>query len=180
MTMETAITHARPMAARRIPVDDHRWVSIRPIERSDVAGLSAFYARLSPESRRRRFLGNVVAVAPALLAGFVRPRDGVVGVLREPGPDDGSIVAHASVQAAGDGGAEVAFAVADDLHGLGLGRALVERAVELARARGFDHVSASLYADNAPMRRLLRDAGCRIVSDTIDGGVEEIRLRIAA
>ena len=178
--MKTAITHAQGMAVHRVPVGDHRWVSIRPIERSDAAGLSAFYAGLSPESRRRRFLGAVVTVDPALIAQFVMPDEGIVGVLREPGRDDGAIVAHASVQADRSGGAEVAFAVADELQGRGLGSALVDAAIRMAGERGFSHASASLYADNAPMRRLLHDRAREVVSDIIDGGVEEIELRLAA
>ena len=178
--MRTAISHARGSSDQRVPVGDHRWVSIRPIERSDAAGLSAFYARLSAESRRRRFLGPIATVDPALIAQFVTPGDGIVGVLREPGPNDGAIVAHASVQGVGRARAEVAFAVADELHDRGLGRELVDAAIRLARGRGLWRVSASLYADNAPMRRLLRDPAREIVSDVIEDGVEEIELRLAA
>jgi GNAT superfamily N-acetyltransferase len=130
--MKTATTHAPGSAENRVCLGDHRWVSIRPIERSDAAGLSAFYSRLSPESRRRRFLGPV------------------------------------------------AFAVADDLHGLGLGRALVDAAIRLAGERGLTRVSASLYSDNTPMRHLLRDPAREVVRDVIEDGVEEIELRLAA
>jgi GNAT superfamily N-acetyltransferase len=178
--MKTATTHAPGSAENRVCLGDHRWVSIRPIERSDAAGLSAFYSRLSPESRRRRFLGPVAAVDPRLVARFAVPGDGIVGVLREPGRDDGAVVAHASVQADRRGAAEVAFAVADDLHGLGLGRALVDAAIRLAGERGLTRVSASLYADNTPMRRLLRDPAREVVRDVIEDGVEEIELRLAA
>jgi GNAT superfamily N-acetyltransferase len=178
--MRTAISHARGSSDQRVPVGDHRWVSIRPIERSDAAGLSAFYARLSPESRRRRFLGTVTTVDPALIARFATPGDGIVGVLREPGPNDGAVVAHGSVQTVGRARAEVAFAVADELHGRGLGRSLVDAAIRLARERGFSLATASLYADNTPMRRLLRDSAREVVSDVIEDGVEEIELRLAA
>jgi GNAT superfamily N-acetyltransferase len=89
-------------------------------------------------------------------------------------------VAHASVQADRPGAAEVAFAVADDLHGLGLGRALVDAAIRLAGERGLTRVSASLYSDNTPMRHLLRDPAREVVRDVIEDGVEEIELRLAA
>lgn len=165
---------------RRKEVGPARWVSIRPVEASDAHALADFYAsRLSGESRRRRFLGTG-AVAGDVLARFTdEPGGGLVAVLGEHGPNDGAIVAHASVQADGPGRAEVAFAVADDLQGRGIGRMLVETAIELARHRDFREVGATLLAENSPMRRLLRNAGCEIVADEIDAGVEEIRLRLA-
>lgn len=171
-----------PPAPTRLPrrerIDAARSVSIRPIDPSDAPGLADFYARLSPESRRRRFLGPAV-VDDALIARFTdEPDGGLVAVLSEPGPRDGEIVGHASVQADGADRAELAFAVADELQGRGLGRILVEMAAELARRRGFREATASLLADNAPMRRLLHGAGAEIVTADIDGGVEEIRLRL--
>lgn len=107
---------------------------------------------------------------------------GLVGILREAGPNDGAVVAHASVDADADaaGSGEVAFAVADDLQGRGIGSALMRQVVELARARGVRRLTATLFADNAPMRRILRDAGCEVVADEIDAGTEEITLGVDA
>ena len=168
-------------ACHRVPIDGGRWVSIRPIERSDVPGLSELYARLSPESRRRRFLRPIAAVEPGVLASFIEGEgEGLVGVLSELGPDDGAVVAHASVQEDGRGGAEIAFTVADELQGRGIGRALVEASIELARARGIERATATFLSDNMKMRRLLRDAGCEIAADHLDAGVEAITLRVAA
>jgi GNAT superfamily N-acetyltransferase len=164
---------------RRVEIDGGRWVSIRPIERSDAAGLSELYASLSPESRRRRFLRPIVSVSPAVLAAFTeRDGEGMVGILSERGPNDGAVVGHASVQPDGRGGAEVAFTVADELQGRGVGRALVDAAVDLARARGIERVTATLLVDNVPMRRLLGGSGWEIVHDHLDAGVEEITLRV--
>ena len=39
-------------------------------------------------------------------------------------------------------------------------------------------LSATLYADNAPMRKLIRGAGCAVASDQIDTGVEEVVLSV--
>lgn len=173
--MNVSTSHAPAIPPRRVRIDGSRWVSIRPIDRSDAAGLSDFYDHLSSESRRRRFLGPA-GPSRELLDRFTDVGDGFVGVLSEAGSNDGAIVAHASVQADGRGGAEVAFAVADELQGRGLGRMLVEEAIELARRRGFDRATATLYADNAPMRSLLGRAGHPVLVDRIDAGVEEILL----
>jgi GNAT superfamily N-acetyltransferase len=175
------ITQTRAIPIRRLRVGDGRWVSIRPIERIDASGLSDFYAELSAESLRRRFLGSAFSLDSRLMTAFAEPEgQGLVGILSERGPDDGEIVAHASVQADGRGGAEVAFAVADALQRHGLGRFLMETVVDQARRRGLRQVTATLLVDNAPMRRVLLEAGCEIVSDDLDDGVEEITLGLAA
>lgn len=156
-----------------------RWVSIRPIERTDAPGLSEFYAGLSRESKRRRFLSLGNPSNRDLTRMFTeREGEGFVGILDQPGPRDGAVVAHASVQPDGHGGAEVAFAVADELQGRGVGGLLVEAALELARRQRLRCLSATLLPDNVPMRRLLRGAGCEVVSDLTDAGVEEIALRV--
>ena len=176
--MNETTTQAPITTAPSVPVGNGRWVSIRPIERSDASGLSDFYARLSGESRRRRFLGPAPVPAPELLRRFTAEGEGLVGVLFERGPRDGAIVAHASVQPLGENEAEIAFAVADELQGRGLGRMLVREALELARARGHDTATATLLAENAPMRRLIVGAGRPIIADDLEAGVEEITVSL--
>ena len=104
--------------------------------------------------------------------------EGFVGILDERGPNDGALVAHASVQPDGEDSAEIAFAVADELQGHGIGRALMETVVQHARKIGLRRLNATLFAENAPMRRLLRNAGCEIRSDSVALGVEEIALAV--
>ena len=101
---------------------------------------------------------------------------GIVAVLDGSGTRRGTIVAHASVQPDGHHGAEVAFAVADEFQGHGVGRRLVHRALHLARELGADRASATLLAGNLPMRHLLRAAGQPVQGDGIEAGTEEIDL----
>lgn len=178
--MDAQTSHAtRSTPRRRERIDRDRWVSIRPIERTDAAGLSDFYAGLSPESRRRRFLGCTSLPDSALGRRFTDPEgEGFLAVLDEAGPNDGAIVAHASLQPDGPDSAEIAFAVADELQGRGLGRLLMKVVLADARRRGLNRLNATLYAENAPMRRLLRGGGVQILSDDIDAGVEEIAVAV--
>ncbi|HJP71576.1 MAG TPA: GNAT family N-acetyltransferase [Candidatus Limnocylindria bacterium] len=176
--MNEMTTRARPIGPRRVAIDDGRWVSIRPIERSDAPGLSDFYARLSPDSRRRRFLGSAPGLDGGLLHAFTEDGQGFVGILGERGPRDGAVVAHASVQAVRGAEAEMAFTVADELQGRGIGRELLSMALELAEARGLTTATLTLLAENVPMRRLVQCAGRPIVADDLDAGVEEITLRL--
>jgi len=170
--MSATKSHAPSSHPARVSLGPERWVSIRPIERADASVLSDFYASLSPESRRRRFM--CAGQAPSL--GPLAEAEGLVGILREPGPRDGALVAHASIQPDEVGGCEVAFAVADALQRRGIGRVLVRRTLARARAIGFVRAEASLLADNVAMRRLLRETGGRVSGDVIDIGVEEISL----
>jgi len=176
--MDAISSHERSHPGGVEPVGD-RWVSIRPIECTDAPGLSAFYDRLSPESRRRRFLGSVRRSGADLAAAFTeRDGEGFVAVLGERGPNDGAIVGHATLHPDGTGGAEVAFAVADELQGRGIGHRLMDAVVAEAGARGLERLSASLFVDNEPMRLLLRGTGRPVESDVIDAGVEEIAIAV--
>jgi RimJ/RimL family protein N-acetyltransferase len=175
MMKAQATTDDRPQPVR---IDGTRWVSIRPIDRADAPGLSDFYAMLSTESRRLRFLSR--GPVPAAITAKLADAPGLVGVLYEPGPRDGAIVAHASIHPDSGGCAEVAFAVADELQGRGLGASLVRRVLAEARQLGMTRVSATMAAENAPMRHLLRDAGPPVLRDRLDAATEEIVLELAA
>ena len=101
---------------------------------------------------------------------------GVVAVRRGSNAGTEEIVGHASVQPDGHGGAEVAFAVADEIRGHGLGRRLVSHALRLARELGSDRASATMLAGNVPMRHLLTSAGQPVRADHLEAGTEEIVL----
>ena len=149
-----------------------------PIDAFDRPALSAFYAALSPESTWRRFLGSR-SLTDAELDGMAAG-EGVVGVLRERGPEDGAIVGHAQICPDGAGSAEVAFAVRDDLQRRGIGRALGAGVIELARRNGWERLTATTSTENVAMRHLLLDAGCVVERDRVDCGIEEIVLRVPA
>ncbi|HEX5038668.1 MAG TPA: GNAT family N-acetyltransferase [Candidatus Limnocylindria bacterium] len=163
---------ARSSGGRREPVD--REITIRSIDPADGAGLSDFYARLNPRSARQRFLGAPPREPEVLSA--LADAAGVVAVLSERGPRDGEIVAHASIHPDGRGGAEIAFAVADELHGQGIGSRLMVAILARARRMGLHRVGAVLYVDNVPMRKLLVHSGRAVTADALEAGTEEITL----
>jgi GNAT superfamily N-acetyltransferase len=163
-----------------IPVGPQRWVTIRPIESSDRDGLFDFYHSISPPARRARFLGMGACLSREAADRFAatdhHQGDGLVAVLREAGPQDGRIVGHLCLEPDAAGGEELAVAVADGFRGLGIGTALMRAAVASARRRQVPRLSATLFASNVPMRRLLLDAGLPVTVDEIDAGVESIEL----
>jgi GNAT superfamily N-acetyltransferase len=179
-------TATPPRVTRRstIPVARDAKVTIRPIESSDADGILAFYAALSPRARYARFLGICPAIDPTTARRFAavdhEQRDGVVAVLSHAGRDDGAIVGHVCMEADGSGAEEVAFAVADELQGRGIGTALMDAAVLSARRRGIRRLVGTTFGTNIPMRRVAFGAGPHVTVHQQADGIEEFVIDIAA
>ncbi len=153
-------------------------IEVRPVERADAAELVAFYARLSPESRRRRFLCSTRGLDERLARRFTSVdhvrSTGLVATL------DGHIVGHACVEESGAGAVEMAFAVDDAWQRRGIGRRLLAEAVAWARRHGVSHIDLSLFADNLAMHRMLRSIpGSRVLVHP-DGSVDQVELTLPA
>lgn len=65
--------------------------------------------------------------------------------------------------------AEFAIEVGTGWKGVGLGRALLSMLIDEARALGITQLTASYYADNVPVRRLLHGTGL-VVESGISAG----------
>ena len=73
------------------------------------------------------------------------------------------VVGLASYELTGAPGlAEIAFAVADDMHGRGIATLLLEHLVSLGRARRVQAFTAATLPANAPMLRVFADAGLAV------------------
>ena len=73
--------------------------------------------------------------------------------------------------------AEVAFAVDDKRHGLGIGSRLLEGLAELARCRHLRAFDAFVLGDNTEMLRMFQDSGFTITQQ-FDAGVCHVRLSL--
>jgi RimJ/RimL family protein N-acetyltransferase len=153
----------------RDPIDllvlaDGTRLALRYLGSADRDGLAVLFARLTPESRRRRYLSPKPELTPRELAfltdidhlsheaiAAVDQRDGaIVGVSR---------YVHYADRA---GVADVAVEVADDLHNMGIGTALARRTVQRACANGFTLLTATTLWENRPARALLRRLGFHV------------------
>ena len=154
-------------------------VRVRSISAADHDGLRAFYAGLSDESRRTRFLGPTNGIGDNQSTWFCSPdhahREGFVAVL-ELTNRPGRIVGHICIEPDGPTSAEVALAVEDELQGHGIGRRLVDAAVAWARRDGFGTLTATMLADNPAIQRLLTGLGLPSVAIPIGAGVIEVRI----
>lgn len=151
-------------------------IHIRPLEPSDRARLAALFGRLSPESRRRRFLSPKPELRARELTyltavdhrwhealAAVDARDGsIVGVARYVGVPGRPVAA------------DTAVAVADELQRQGIGTALTRCLIGRARANGFDVLTASTLWDNRAARALLRRLEFRARAS--EGSVIELEL----
>jgi acetyltransferase len=154
---------------------------IRPIDPADVPLLEQFYAGLSAEDRRTRFLHVGARLSEAQAVSFCTPdhahRDGFVAVVTEAGGD--RIIGHLCMEPDGAETAEVAVAVAGEFQGAGIGGRLLAAGVAWARAEGVTRLTATMFADNAPIQRLLRSLGRPTVERALGGGVSEVVIDIA-
>jgi RimJ/RimL family protein N-acetyltransferase len=149
-----------------LALHDGTILTIRALERDDGGRLWALFARLSPESRYRRFLSSKPVPAPGELTKLTQiehVRHEALAVVDEA---DGSFVAEARYVELNDepGVAELAIEVADEFQNFGIGGALAGRLLQRARTAGIDRLVATTLRENTPARALMRRLGFQPVS----------------
>ena len=132
---------------------------VRPIRPEDGPALVALHARLSADTIYRRYFGARPYLAPAVVDRFTHIdeewRFALVAVR-----ESGELVAVARYEGSQGGTpAEIAVVVDDALQRHGVGRALLERLVDVAAERGLDALVADVLSANSPMLGLLRVLG---------------------
>lgn len=133
---------------------------IGPRDRSDLV---AGFAGLSRRSRYLRFFSAMPSLPVALLDSLLNTdadRHVAIGarLIDADGRVNAPIIGVARYFRVADGApdtVEPAVAVADSLHGRGLGRLLLKAMTRHARARGITKMRAHALADNARIRRIL-------------------------
>ena len=142
-------------------------VTIRPLRSGDTATVESVFDRLGPRSRRLRFGHALTELTPAMLERLARV-DGRHHVL----------VAYAGPEAVGVAqlardddpvSAEIAYAVADEWQGLGIGTALAKLLAADAAAVGITRLHATMRLDNRASLSVMRRA-TRVVSSRIEDG----------
>jgi acetate---CoA ligase (ADP-forming) len=154
---------------------DGSTMRLRPPAQADEDALLSFFSGLSDRSLYRRFHGHPTLdrrlVDPVVAPDWIE-RGALVGTKGD------RIVALAGyVRLRDPREAEVAFAVADELQGRGIGTRLLERLASLAAGAEIEEFIAEVMADNAPMLGVFADAGFA-TSRVMEAGTVEVRLHL--
>ena len=159
---------------------DGSTLRLRPPAREDADALLAFFSNLSEHSLYLRFHGTR-RVETELAEAFLEPdwteRGDLIATLSGAGAE--RIVALATyVRLRDPAAAEVAFAVADELQGRGIGTRLLEQLAARAGLAGIERFVAEVMPENRAMLAVFEDAGFDIARE-LAGGTIEVTFPIA-
>jgi RimJ/RimL family protein N-acetyltransferase len=152
-------------------------VNVRPIDSRDRDAFSAWFGRLSDESRRRRFLGPKPELSARELT-YLTEVDHVSHTALVALDGGGRMIGEAryATSAPGDRTAELAITVADEWQGRGVGTRLAARVIEAARANGMTRLTALTLWDNSAAMALLHRLG--FLRAGYDGDAVEFELAL--
>ncbi len=142
-------------------------VVIRPLRSGDTATVCALFGRLGDESRRRRFGGAKPRLSDDELDQLARV-DSRHHVLVAYVPGDAGPAGIARLVRQGRI-AEVAFAVADEHQGRGVGSALAQVLADDARAAGIVELHATVTGDSRQVASLLSRSGTKLRATWLGG-----------
>jgi len=165
----------RPVALR-----DGSTVLIRQVQPADAPLLADGFARLSPQSRRMRFLARKDRLSAAELRYFTdidhHDHEALGALDRASGRGVG--VARYVRDADDPHAAEIAVTIVDDWQGRGLGTELLARLSGRARAAGIHRFTALVADDNMAMAGLLRSMNAHLAGR--DPGTVEYEITLMA
>ena len=139
-----------------IALRDGSTVHVRPVCPEDIPRIERFLGELSDDARSFRFFSAATDLGQ-MARLFTDTRGGTS--LLAVTSDDGHVVGHGQYFPDGSGGAEVAFAVADDWQGRGIATLLLAQLAEAAAAEGVRQFIAVVLTSNRKMIGTFRDSG---------------------
>ncbi|MEA2469105.1 MAG: hypothetical protein QOE38_103 [Thermoleophilaceae bacterium] len=157
------------VAETEVVLRDGSTVHVRPIAPDDQGHMRAFLGLLSESSRRLRFFSGGVNLDWAAAAAIETSFPGSYGIVATRGDD--RIVAHATYGMASDDRAEVAFAVADEMQGMGIATTLLAHLAEAAAEGGIRWFEAEVLPENHRMVDVFRDSGFAVRTRSLPGAI---------
>lgn len=145
-------------------------VLIRALRKSDADMERAFIKRLSPESRRMRFLAQIREPSDALIHSLTDLDEddlAFVALVHREGEKREVGVSRYSMFPDGTS-CECAVTVDDEWRNKGLGTTLMRHLMEIARRRGMRSMISTDAAENHRMHELARDLGFTCTADPED------------
>ena len=153
-----------------ITAHDGRRATIRQVRTADAPLVQQFVRALSPQSRRRRFLGPVRELSPAQLERMTRfDGSSALGLAAVTCEDVPSIVGIAQHAVCDPPFAELAVVVADGWQRQGLGERLVRLLLSYGAWTGIVAMHGFVAAANQPMLALASKLGFALEADADPG-----------
>jgi acetyl coenzyme A synthetase (ADP forming)-like protein len=156
-----------------VALRDGSTVHIRPVRPDDREALLGFLRSLSIDSLTLRFFSPAVNLAALAEQETNVDYARTYGLLATTGPDD-RIVGHGMYAALDNERAEVAFTIADELQGRGLGTILLGQLAEVAAEHGIREFEAEVLPGNQNMLSVFRESGFPV---EVRAGYNEIDVR---
>ncbi len=162
---------------------DGRKVKLRPIEPTDEPLLQDLFYRCSEQTIYMRFFAHVKALPHRQAQTFLDvdyvDRLALVATAREK---EREVIIAVGRYAREPGGpyADCAFTVRDDWQDKGIGRTLVNRLIEVARARGVEGFEADVLVQNTRMMHVFHQCSPGPVRSQVEDGSYHIRFRLTA
>jgi acetyltransferase len=157
---------------------------IWPLLPTDAGAIREGFRRLSPESRRHRFLTTIGELNDSMIRNLVDSVDGVTHValvltVLPPDSQEGPVGVARLVQDPADPAtADIAVTVADDWQGRGVGTALVSALMQ-RRPAAVRRLRTAVEAGNRASLALLAGAG-HLSSGHAHQGILDVTVELAA
>lgn len=154
-----------------VAIRDGSTVHIRPVTADDEKALFRFFESLDESSRMFRFFSagaDLRAAARSMADVDYAQRYGLVAVRGE----GRELVGQGIYIGGAPGEAEIAFAVADRLQGMGLGTLLLAHLAEVAHENGISVFVAEVMPENHRMIEVFRESGFPIETSSLPGAIQ--------
>jgi acetyltransferase len=151
-----------------------RVFQVRPVRPEDEERLRRFFAGVSADDLRQRYFSPIKQISGAFIARLTQiDYARVIVLLAVDAGDEVLGVAQVHADPELEGG-EYAILLRSDLKGLGLGWALMQRLIEVARRIGLKQISGQVLRDNTSMLDMCRQLGFSIRPDPDDGAIASV------
>jgi acetyl coenzyme A synthetase (ADP forming)-like protein len=154
-----------------VVLHDGSTVHLRPVRAGDEAALLGLFGRLGADSRMFRFFSGAPNLEEAAREMAEVDHEARYGLVATRGGDE-SLVGHGAYVRSAPGRAEVAFAIADEMQGQGLGTILLAHLAEVAEENGISLFVAEVLPQNHRMVEVFRESGFPVEIASIPGAIE--------
>ena len=169
--------HPAPEIHENWTLPDGSAATLRPIRAADMELERAFVRNLSPQSRFKRFMGELKELSPDQLYRFTHPdpaREAAYVMIRSTVAGEEQIGVARFVAEPGTDTCEFAVTIADAWQGQGLGMRLMSALIRDAKARGLRRIEGYVLAVNHRMLDFCRGLGFAIEASPGDATVRVV------